>query len=226
MVGLRTANAAEIAEFSYDMVSMTATWRFSDLVPNDHYIISLSDAVTDIEGNRLDGEWVNPATLTTTNVAVSEFPSGDNHSGGHFDFVMTLLAGDANLNLIVNITDLTILSGNWGTASGMLFIQGDFTGDGGVTSPDSSEQGANLQANLSVPIWLLADLDGDFDVDDFDMDVLSHNLGMTSPTRSDGDLNGDGAIDNEDVDLMFEQYGLELEVVASNPRFSQNCVPH
>ncbi len=46
------------------------------------------------------------------------------------------------------------------------------------------------------------------------MEFLSHSLVMTSPTRADGDLNGDGAIDNEDVDLMFEQYGLELEVVA------------
>jgi hypothetical protein len=60
----------------------------------------------------------------------------------------------------------------------------------------------------------LADLDGDYDVDDVDMDILGDNLGMANPTRADGDLNGDGVIDNADLDLMFEQYGMELEAVA------------
>jgi hypothetical protein len=193
---------------------MTGTWRFSDLVANDHYIIALSDAVTDIEGNRLDGEWINPTTLATTSAAVSEFPSGDGHSGGHFNFVVTLLAGDANLDLFVNSSDFGILVGNWGTVSGMAFVQGDFTGDGGVTDVDASALGAYWEVDLSAPIWLLADLDGDYDVDDVDLDILGDHIGMTNPTRADGDLNGDGVIDNTDLDLMFAQYGLELEAVA------------
>jgi hypothetical protein len=214
VIGLRTANVAHVIEFSYDIASMTATWRFSDLVANDHYIIALSDAVTDIEGNRLDGEWINPATLATTSAAVSEFPSGDGQSGGHFNFVVTLLAGDANLDLFVNSTDFSILTANWGTVSGMAFVQGDFSGDGGVTDVDLSGLGGNWQLDLSAPIWLLADLDGDHDVDDADMDILGDNIGMASPTRADGDLNGDGVIDNADLDLMFAQYGMELEAVA------------
>ena len=108
VVGLRTCNVPTVVEFAYDIATMTATWRFEHLVPNDHYLISLSDAVTDITGARLDGEWKNPVSLFTTNSQVSHFPSGDDHAGGNFNFVMTLLAGDFSLNNIVGYADEVI----------------------------------------------------------------------------------------------------------------------
>jgi hypothetical protein len=61
-------------------------------------------------------------------------------------------------------------------------------------------------------VWILGDLDGDFDVDALDLDTLVDNLGMSSPTWANGDLNGDGTIDEDDVDLIFAQYGLDLAV--------------
>jgi hypothetical protein len=134
VVGLRTANVPTVVEFAYDAVSMTATWRFDDLIASDHYLISLSDAVTDAEGYRLDGEWVNPTTLFTTNTAVSEFPSGDGHAGGSFNFVMTLLAGDANLNNKVNGQDYGIWELYW--AQDGSYIEGDFNGNGIVEGSD------------------------------------------------------------------------------------------
>jgi hypothetical protein len=59
---------------------------------------------------------------------------------------------------------------------------------------------------------MLADLDGDWDVDDFDADALI-DKGMSNPTHDDGDLNGDGTINVDDLDLMFAQYGLGLAVI-------------
>jgi len=59
---------------------------------------------------------------------------------------------------------------------------------------------------------ILADIDGDLDVDDDDLAVLYANLGMTGATYADGDLNGDGTVDLDDVDLAFAQYGLALMV--------------
>jgi len=61
---------------------------------------------------------------------------------------------------------------------------------------------------------VLADLDGDFDVDGDDLAVIDANFGMSNPTQADGDLNQDGAIDIADLDLFFAQYGLELAVVS------------
>ena len=69
--------------------------------------------------------------------------------------------------------------------------------------------GANLQ-----DIWALADLDGDYDIDSDDLDVINANLGLTGATWEDGDLNGDGEVTLEDLDLAFLQFGLDLDLVA------------
>ena len=63
-------------------------------------------------------------------------------------------------------------------------------------------------------MYLLGDLNGDFRVNDSDINLLVANYGMASPTHADGDLNGDGQINNADIDLMFAQYWLELAVVS------------
>ncbi len=93
LTGLRTANRPALAEFSYDLGTMTATWRFTGWALADHYAISLSDAVTDVEGNRLDGEWTNPASLFTVNPAVSEFPVRQWHGRGRLQFCVHDPAG-------------------------------------------------------------------------------------------------------------------------------------
>ena len=63
-------------------------------------------------------------------------------------------------------------------------------------------------------VFVLADLNGDFDVDGNDMQTISDNFGMTGATYADGDLNGDGIIDDADLDLAFAQFGLRLDLVA------------
>ena len=131
LVGLTTGNVPVLTDFSYDAVTFTATWRFTGLLANDFYAISLSDAITDTEGYRLDGEWTNPVSTTTTNLSVSHFPSGDGHAGGNFVFVFTLMSGDANFDNIVDDTDVNIWCLYYGF-SDATFAEADFNGNGYV----------------------------------------------------------------------------------------------
>jgi hypothetical protein len=213
VVGMTTANLPELAEFSYDPLTFTATWRFESWVLGDNYLLYLSDSITDTEGNFLDGDWTNPATRTTSNALVSTFPSGDGQSGGAFIFTMTLLPGDANLDGIVNNSDYSIWSANAYGSSGKLFIQADFNGDGVVNSADLTSYYWNYDTNLQNP-FLLADLDQNGIVNDDDLDILSANYGMTNADWEDGDLNDDSIVDDLDIDLAFAQYGLWFDSAA------------
>ncbi len=214
IIGLQTANIPQLAEFTYDALTMTATWRFEAWALGDQYLISVPDSVTDVEGNLLDGEWTNPASLFTVNSAVSEFPSGDGTAGGHFNFVATLLAGDANLDGIVDGNDFNILLSNWNsTAIDKLFIDADFNGDGAVSSDDYNQLINNWQLNLQT-IWILADINGDGVVDALDQGIIDSNYGLTGATYADGDLNGDGLVDINDLDLVFAQFGLGLALAS------------
>jgi hypothetical protein len=214
VVGLQTGNVPQSAEFSYDPLTHTATWRFEGWALGDQYVLALSEMITDVDGNWLDGEWTNPASITTVNAAVSEFPSGDGNPGGWFTFVMTLLPGDANLDGIIYMDDYQIAANNWGPATlQRIFTQADFNGDNAVNDDDLDLLFGNWQANLQN-LWILADFDGDFDVDDDDIDVINQNGNMTGATWADGDLNDDGVVDMEDLDLAYAQYGLALSVVS------------
>ena len=102
---------------------------------------------------------------------MSEFPSGNGEAGGNFNFLATLLGGDFNLDGVVDQTDADLISANWTNEwiEGILFTEGDANGDGWVNSGDfaayMSTSGINLQA-----LWMLADLNGDFDVYAADVD--------------------------------------------------------
>ena len=218
LTGLRSADSPQLLDFSYDVATMTASWRVETITKGDHYLISLSDAVTDVEGNPLDGEWVNPASLSTTNSLVSEFPSGDGTAGGDFNFLVSILPGDATLDLVVDMYDYYIRwgsnNGQW-NSGGAQYTNADINGDGIVDNADISLMMQNFGVSLQN-VWMLADLNGDFVVDDADANILFTNWsnGVQNPTRTQGDLNGDHLIDVHDLDLMFAQYGLEFDIAS------------
>jgi hypothetical protein len=213
VVGLFTGNVPTLAEFSYDVGTMTATWRFEDWASADMFVIALDDAVTDVQGNRLDGDWLNPRILYQQNGA-SQFPSGDSDAGGDFNFVITLLPGDASGNGEVDSNDYWYLYNAWYYGLQNQGLEdGDCDGDGVVTQADFDIWAQNNGVVLTN-VWMLADLDEDFDVDQSDLDAIVDNLGMTGATWEDGDLNGDSQVDEDDLDLAFAQYGLALAVVS------------
>jgi hypothetical protein len=163
----------------------------------------LYETVVDTQGNALDGEWVNPLSIQTTSQAgASVFPSGDGSPGGEFQFVVTLLGGDAIRDAWVNSADYSRLSSNF-NQSGKTFEQGDFTGEGEVDELDFSLLSSNYPDNFQT-IWVAADFDSDpsgpvFDVDEDDLAVL-------------GDVNRDGVIDGTDLTLWQRQVGIALRV--------------
>jgi hypothetical protein len=215
VVGMFTTQRPELADFSYDSPTQTASWWFFSLPADDMWLISLSDAVTNADGNRLDGEWVNPATTTTTNAAISEFPSGDGQAGVDFNFVVTLLGGDFSLDNVVDETDWAILETYYESYFGG-FEYGDADGNGVVNYADMVAWAATEGFDFQVLVPLRADLDNDFDVDMDDYNILYDNWynNLASPTMDDGDLNGDGVLNIQDFDLLLAQLGLRLTVAS------------
>ena len=188
--GLHFGERPALVDFSYDASTQTARWQFAPITKGDHYLIALSDAITDTDGEYLDGEWVNPNSIFTTNTAVSVFPSGDGYAGGDFNFVVTILPGDANLDGQVNSADTSIfLTSLWSYLTPALFTDGDFNGSGGVTRDDLPLIAGNYGVNLQT-LGIRGDLNGDLKVDDSDREILYDNWsnGLQNPTHDDGDL--------------------------------------
>jgi hypothetical protein len=126
---------------------------------------------------------------------------------------MTIMPGDATLNNIFTQADIDIFEDSWmSMLEDALFTDGDASGDGWANSGDFPFM-PSLGTDLE-DLWILADLDGDYDVDQSDLETIADNLDMTSASRSDGDLNGDTVVDESDLELGFAQLGLDLWVVS------------
>ena len=164
-------------------------------------------------GRQLDGEWINPFSVSTTNSAVSTFPSGDGTAGGDFNFVFTILPGDANLNNDVGGSDYFVYLRNT-VGTGHIFIQADYNGDGITNSADRAFWQANYGMNLSS-LFVAADFNGDWIVNSSDLRILAANYDDNDPhSHEEGDADLDGDVDWDDYLFLLSQYGLEINVVA------------
>lgn len=124
-----------------------ATWELaSGVFPADQIVLTLADNIVDAFGTPLDGDWTNPYSLTDTGTSV--FPSGDGYAGGDFEFFVTIMPGDVDLNNEVSGDDFTIIGSNWQIMSGMEYTDGDASGDGAVDGDDFTLLGANWQLNF------------------------------------------------------------------------------
>ncbi|MCC5829936.1 MAG: PKD domain-containing protein [Phycisphaeraceae bacterium] len=107
--------------FSYDPVSFEATWDLAALgLGAGFYTAELdADLIVSATGYNLDG-------------------NGDGAPGGNFllEDVLVALPGDANLDGVVDDSDLAIVQANL-LMSGAGFTDGDFTGDGRVGLRDA-----------------------------------------------------------------------------------------
>jgi hypothetical protein len=211
---LRTGTLQQVAgggyEYSTASGAAVATWRYSmQFLPN-HYRLSLSDSVTNRNGNALDGEWTNPFSITTVSDAVSEFPSGNGQAGGAFNFAMTFLNGDASLNNSVDGADYLIWLANNGGSGG--FTAADFSGNGQVGYEDYTIWTNNFGKTLFSLV--LADFNHDNKVDNVDWLIWQSNFGLTGATHAQGDADLDGDVDNSDLQVWQNQNFLQLAWVA------------
>ena len=137
LTGLNVAQYA-VSGFSYAPATFTATWTLSNPINTDKLLVDLHSsgpaAVTDAQGNPLDGEWVN---------RLSKYPTGS--PNGDFQFDFNVLAGDLTHDGIVNGQAVSLVSADWGQTTG---INGDANGDGAVNGLDIAAISANWLQSL------------------------------------------------------------------------------
>lgn len=118
--------------------------------------ISGASAIRNTGGVALDGEWVNPSSISQGSSGVSRFPaaggvgSGNGNAGGNFVFRIVVLPGDYNQNNWTDGSDFLIYQQNLSTTSGATFIQGDANGDGAVNSADNTIWSNNYGQDLTT----------------------------------------------------------------------------
>jgi len=128
------------AGFDYDNSTRTATWTLGENVGGDVLSLVLSDAVVDLTGNRLDGEWAD---------ATSTYPSGNGSSGGEFQMRIDVLPCDADGNGTVGFGDLLALQEAFGFAG--YRAAADFDGNGVVDAADYITLKRNFGGALPAP---------------------------------------------------------------------------
>lgn len=163
MAGVTYNSTVTVSKFWVDYATNTATWELASPLPPDRFELTLSDNVRDfvyreavggqplLDGNRLDGEFDNPYSVTQQGTGT--FPSGDGTPGGVFCFRFTVLPGDHDRNHVVDIVDLNYVRNNFGaTVSGGVLPQwlgGDMDFSGTVDVPDLNAVRNNFGAALT-----------------------------------------------------------------------------
>lgn len=229
LTGLLTGATPQVAMddgFDYDPTTRIATWKFSAALTTEQYVLSLPDSLIGPGGLALDGEWTNPGRLYVlnsmppvffTDASISTFPSGDGLQGGGFNFVMTILPGDADLNNFVGSPDLALLLTFFNTY-GQDFQHGDFNGlvqSPGTQSQVNSSDLSLLLVNFNKDLRTvrLADVNLDGEVDGVDLGIINDNFGITGATHAHGDVDGDGDVDGNDQLLWQRHLGLQVRIV-------------
>jgi hypothetical protein len=130
--GIRVPSYA-IKTFAVDNATHTATWTLASPIANDKLSLDLDgsspNAVRDLAGAYLDGEWANAADV---------FPSGDGTAGGDFRFQLDVLPGDVNRSGKVDPTDSNSLKKlvNIATTSSKYVVWDDVNGSGVIDATD------------------------------------------------------------------------------------------
>ena len=104
-------NAPSPISFSYDAATFKAVWQFAAPLSSGKYLLTLSDRVTDLSGNRLDGEWLDGTSQI----------SGNLQPGGALNFRFDVHIGDVNNDGEVTVGDLATVQANFGVNGNLAF---------------------------------------------------------------------------------------------------------
>lgn len=126
--GVRTgAHNDFVLDYNPDVSVAVLSWSGS--LPDDTYVVTVHDTVTNADGLILDGE-----------MSLSEpaLPSGNGAAGGSFQGILYRLAGDISQDRSVNVVDLLLLADSWSlTTDDPGFDEmADLNGDGVVDAAD------------------------------------------------------------------------------------------
>jgi hypothetical protein len=134
VVDISTGTTLALADSNFSFTGSTLTISLGTArIPDGNFTATLNGSlITDAAGNKLAG---------------SDGIPGDPYTDSFF-----LIAGDANHDGVVDITDYNTLESNFGITSGMLWHNGDFTYDRKVNSADYFLLHKNYGENLTLPI--------------------------------------------------------------------------
>jgi hypothetical protein len=119
-VSVLNYSAGGFAGFAFDPATDVATWTLGAAINRDKVRLTLDDAVTDLGGLALDGEWAN---------STSTF-SGNGTAGGDFSYRFDVLPGDVNQTASVDGNDLRAALDRQFTAVGQANYDARFDLDG------------------------------------------------------------------------------------------------
>lgn len=137
--------AYTFSEFYYDPQARLATWTLSAPLEKDRLWIDLDgdgiDPVRDLNGNLLDGEWINGS---------STYASGDGVAGGDFEFLWNVLPGDVNNSSTVRLNDYMAVGESLGmtTLDAGYVVARDIDGNGIIDQADRDAVYARMFSNL------------------------------------------------------------------------------
>ncbi len=204
--GTNTTNYS-ILDFSYFPETATATWTLDSPLVADRLMLDLdadgTDPITDLDGNILDGEWVN---------SVSAYgASGNGVAGGDFEFLFNVLPGDTlNSNILDynNMVTIYMLVGE-DTQDASYQASSDVDGDGLVENSDWQEVFANLWNTLPAgdPEGVTNDAPTSigFDPAEIDDDTIDHIFSLHSVFEDNEDSDSQlvyQIVNNEDPSLF------------------------
>ena len=188
-------------EFSYDADLREATWKLSSTLPNGQLSIRLSNSISDVNHNLLDGE-INQLSL----------PSGNGIPGGDLVVQLDVVAGDFNGDQVVDDRDIDLLGQAIRSRDPFFDLDGD----------DATELGDLFVLVEEILNSRIGDstLDGIFDSSDmvtvFQAGEYEDDTSSNS-TWAEGDWNLDGEFDSSDLVFGF-QFGRYSQTAAVRHR--------
>jgi hypothetical protein len=134
-------------------------WGFSLTAADGTNLVTISDiAQTGGIWGPLNGPIASVGLYIENNVTGDGFLNLIDDVTVEFSMPVTQLPGDANGDGAVNVGDLGILAGNYGTTSGATWEMGDFNGDGAVNVGDlgilAGNYGSSAAASVPEPLSL------------------------------------------------------------------------